>query len=68
MDFECHRACLRAETFSFCTLYFQILAAYVKSIEDHGYILHFGLPSFTGFLPKNISNNGKHHSTVVNYS
>ena len=30
----------------------QVLAAYVKSIEDHGYILHFGLPSFTGFLPK----------------
>ncbi|XP_004514152.1 rRNA biogenesis protein RRP5 [Cicer arietinum] len=29
-----------------------VLAAYVKSIEDHGYILHFGLPSFTGFLPK----------------
>ncbi|PON46626.1 Polyribonucleotide nucleotidyltransferase [Parasponia andersonii] len=30
-----------------------VLTAYVKSIEDHGYILHFGLPSFTGFLPKN---------------
>ncbi|XP_020972176.1 rRNA biogenesis protein RRP5 isoform X3 [Arachis ipaensis] len=30
-----------------------VLDAYVKSIEDHGYILHFGLPSFTGFLPKN---------------
>ncbi|KAJ7975952.1 rRNA biogenesis protein RRP5 [Quillaja saponaria] len=30
-----------------------ILSAYVKSIEDHGYILHFGLPSFMGFLPKN---------------
>lgn len=30
-----------------------VLAAYVKSIEDHGYILHFGLPSFMGFLPKN---------------
>ncbi|KAJ0028108.1 hypothetical protein Pint_36335 [Pistacia integerrima] len=29
-----------------------VLTAYVKSIEDHGYILHFGLPSFTGFLPK----------------
>ncbi|XP_058758623.1 rRNA biogenesis protein RRP5-like [Vicia villosa] len=29
-----------------------VLAAYVKSIEDHGFILHFGLPSFTGFLPK----------------
>ncbi|KAH9737718.1 rRNA biogenesis protein RRP5 [Citrus sinensis] len=30
-----------------------VLTAYVKSIEDHGYILHFGLPSFTGFLPRN---------------
>ncbi|KAL9264679.1 rRNA biogenesis protein RRP5-like protein [Drosera capensis] len=30
-----------------------VLTAYVKSIEDHGYLLHFGLPSFTGFLPKN---------------
>ncbi|KAF7804182.1 rRNA biogenesis protein RRP5 [Senna tora] len=29
-----------------------VLSAYVKSIEDHGYILHFGLPSFMGFLPK----------------
>ncbi|KAK7345187.1 hypothetical protein VNO77_15745 [Canavalia gladiata] len=32
-----------------------VIAAYVKSIEDHGYILHFGLPSFMGFLPKNSS-------------
>ncbi|CAB4286937.1 unnamed protein product [Prunus armeniaca] len=30
-----------------------VLTAYVKSIEDHGYMLHFGLSSFTGFLPKN---------------
>lgn len=30
-----------------------VLTAYVKSIEDHGYILSFGLPSFVGFLPKN---------------
>ncbi|KAK9266592.1 hypothetical protein L1049_021657 [Liquidambar formosana] len=29
-----------------------VLTSYVKSVEDHGYILHFGLPSFTGFLPK----------------
>nr|GMD39703.1 rRNA biogenesis protein RRP5 isoform X1 [Ipomoea batatas] len=28
-----------------------ILSAYIKSTEDHGYILHFGLPSFSGFLP-----------------
>lgn len=24
----------------------------MKSIEDHGYMLHFGPPSFTGFMPK----------------
>ncbi|KAK4432202.1 rRNA biogenesis protein RRP5 [Sesamum alatum] len=29
-----------------------VLSAYAKSIEDHGFILHFGLPSFTGFMPK----------------
>ncbi|OMO68743.1 hypothetical protein COLO4_29434 [Corchorus olitorius] len=29
-----------------------VLTGNVKSIEDHGYILHFGLSSFTGFLPK----------------
>lgn len=29
-----------------------VITAYVKSIEDHGYILHFGLSSFSGFLPK----------------
>ncbi|KAK1575786.1 hypothetical protein Q3G72_008289 [Acer saccharum] len=29
-----------------------VLTAYVKSIEDHGYILHFGLSSFMGFSPK----------------
>ncbi|CAL5321872.1 unnamed protein product [Camellia sinensis] len=31
----------------------KVITAYVKSIEDHGYILHFGLPSFTGFMSKN---------------
>lgn len=31
-----------------------VLTAYVKSIEDHGYILNFGLRSFSGFMP-NIS-------------
>ncbi|XP_073261303.1 rRNA biogenesis protein RRP5 isoform X2 [Populus alba] len=31
----------------------KVLTAYVKSIEDHGFILHFGLSSFMGFLPKN---------------
>ncbi|KAL0316910.1 UNVERIFIED_CONTAM: rRNA biogenesis protein RRP5, partial [Sesamum radiatum] len=29
-----------------------VLSAYAKSIEDHGFILHFGWPSFTGFMPK----------------
>ncbi|KDP21906.1 hypothetical protein JCGZ_03044 [Jatropha curcas] len=33
-----------------------VLMAYVKSVEDHGYILHFGLPSFMGFLAKNSQN------------
>ncbi|CAH9109012.1 unnamed protein product [Cuscuta europaea] len=28
-----------------------ILSAYVKSTEDHGYLLHFGLPTFSGFMP-----------------
>ncbi|PIN20215.1 rRNA processing protein Rrp5 [Handroanthus impetiginosus] len=29
-----------------------VLSAYVKSIEDHGFMLHFGLPSFAGFMQK----------------
>ncbi|KMZ73413.1 hypothetical protein ZOSMA_14G01810 [Zostera marina] len=29
-----------------------VINAYVKTIEDHGYILSFGLSSFSGFLPK----------------
>ncbi|KAL6845670.1 hypothetical protein ACP4OV_024493 [Aristida adscensionis] len=29
-----------------------VLAAQVKSIEDHGYILHFGVSSFSGFMQK----------------
>ncbi|KAL3341525.1 hypothetical protein AABB24_025863 [Solanum stoloniferum] len=33
-----------------------ILSAYVKSMEDHGYIIHFGLPSFSGFMPKESEN------------
>lgn len=27
-----------------------VISAYVKSIEDHGYMLHFGVTSFTGFM------------------
>ncbi|KAJ8544824.1 hypothetical protein K7X08_017407 [Anisodus acutangulus] len=33
-----------------------ILSAYVKSMEDHGYIIHFGLPSFSGFMPNESEN------------
>ncbi|PHT86969.1 hypothetical protein T459_09075 [Capsicum annuum] len=33
-----------------------ILSAYVKSMEDHGYIIHFGLPSFSRFMPKESGN------------
>uniref|UniRef100_A0A1J3HSM0 rRNA biogenesis protein RRP5 n=1 Tax=Noccaea caerulescens TaxID=107243 RepID=A0A1J3HSM0_NOCCA len=29
-----------------------VVSANVKSVEDHGYILHFGLPSITGFIKK----------------
>ncbi|WCJ34083.1 rRNA biogenesis protein RRP5 [Euphorbia peplus] len=36
-----------------------VLTAYVKSIEDHGYMLHFGLPSLKGFLPKNSSSDSR---------
>ncbi|KAL2480440.1 RNA binding [Abeliophyllum distichum] len=35
-----------------------VLSAYVKSIEDHGFILHFGLPSFAGFMPKRNQSEG----------
>lgn len=28
-----------------------VMMACVKSVEDHGYVLSFGLPSFSGFLP-----------------
>ncbi|KAL4578244.1 hypothetical protein LXL04_014364 [Taraxacum kok-saghyz] len=34
-----------------------VVSAYVKSIEDHGYMLHFGVTSFTGFMQKNIKDN-----------
>lgn len=34
--------------------FLKVLSAYVKSIEDHGYMLHFGLPSFTGFMSEEI--------------
>lgn len=44
----------------------QVLSAYVKSIEDHGYTLHFGLTSFSGFLPKiNQSGNWTQHAHTL---
>ncbi|KAJ0982713.1 hypothetical protein J5N97_010968 [Dioscorea zingiberensis] len=36
-----------------------VLTAQVKSIEDHGYILHFGVSSFTGFLPRSCLDGGE---------
>ena len=45
-------------------LWSQVLTGYVKSIEDHGYILHFGLSSFTGFLPKD-GKAGKYLETSI---
>ncbi|XP_020589547.1 rRNA biogenesis protein RRP5 isoform X2 [Phalaenopsis equestris] len=29
-----------------------VLVAQVTSVEDHGFTLHFGVPSFSGFLPR----------------
>ncbi|KAL1204733.1 rRNA biogenesis protein RRP5 [Cardamine amara subsp. amara] len=39
-----------------------VFTANVKSVEDHGYILHFGLPSITGFIGK--SNDGNQESRI----
>ncbi|KAF8768533.1 hypothetical protein HU200_007543 [Digitaria exilis] len=36
-----------------------VLTAQVKSIEDHGYILHFGVSSFSGFMQKADKENAK---------
>ncbi|KAL3625500.1 hypothetical protein CASFOL_030954 [Castilleja foliolosa] len=36
-----------------------VLSAYVNSIEDHGFILHFGLSSFAGFMPKDNQSGGR---------
>ncbi|KAJ0705044.1 putative suppressor of forked, tetratricopeptide-like helical domain superfamily [Helianthus annuus] len=38
-----------------------VISAYLKSIEDHGYMLHFGVTSFTGFMQKS----GKDSKMVV---
>ncbi|XP_042394409.1 rRNA biogenesis protein RRP5-like [Zingiber officinale] len=34
-----------------------VLNAQVKSMEDHGYIIYFGVSSVTGFLPRNQNDN-----------
>ncbi|KAG7581622.1 S1 domain [Arabidopsis suecica] len=39
-----------------------VFSANVKSVEDHGYILHFGLPSISGFIE--ISNDGNQESVM----
>ncbi|ONK63120.1 uncharacterized protein A4U43_C07F11620 [Asparagus officinalis] len=39
-----------------------VLTAQVKSVEDHGNILHFGVPLFTGFLPRS----GQVHHLFLN--
>ncbi|KAF0907052.1 hypothetical protein E2562_014658 [Oryza meyeriana var. granulata] len=36
-----------------------VLTTQVKSVEDHGYILHFGVSSFSGFMPKADKENAK---------
>ncbi|GER39943.1 RNA binding [Striga asiatica] len=43
-----------------------VLSAYVKSIEDHGFILHFGLPSFAGFMPKETQYEGGNSKVGIN--
>ncbi|CAN8259671.1 unnamed protein product [Cochlearia groenlandica] len=45
-----------------------VVSANVKSIEDHGYILHFGLPSITGFISNDgnqVLKTGQHIQGVV---
>ncbi|PWA39554.1 RNA binding protein [Artemisia annua] len=41
-----------------------VVNAYVRSIEDHGYMLHFGVTSFTGFMQKS-SNDGSSDDKMV---
>ncbi|XP_074276479.1 rRNA biogenesis protein RRP5 [Silene latifolia] len=42
-----------------------VMSAYVKSIEDHGYILDFGMPSFTGFMPKQVDKDASEAKVLV---
>ncbi|EJD51778.1 nucleic acid-binding protein [Auricularia subglabra TFB-10046 SS5] len=37
-----------------------ILASTIKSVEDHGYVLNFGIPEATGFLSFKDAKNGQH--------
>ncbi|CAA0842788.1 Unknown protein [Striga hermonthica] len=43
-----------------------VLSAYVKSIEDHGFMLHFGLLSFAGFMPKDTQSEGGNSKVSIN--
>ncbi|KAL8246480.1 hypothetical protein R6Q59_007696 [Mikania micrantha] len=42
-----------------------VISAYVKSIEDHGFMLHFGVTSFTGFMQKNCKDGSRDAKIVV---
>ncbi|KAL9228093.1 hypothetical protein vseg_003707 [Gypsophila vaccaria] len=42
-----------------------VMSAYVKSIEDHGYILDFGTPSFAGFMQKKSGEDASESKVVV---
>ncbi|XP_024994090.1 rRNA biogenesis protein RRP5 isoform X6 [Cynara cardunculus var. scolymus] len=42
-----------------------VINAYVKSIEDHGYMLHFGVTSFTGFMQNSSNDAGSRGTQMV---
>ncbi|KAJ9541321.1 hypothetical protein OSB04_027827, partial [Centaurea solstitialis] len=42
-----------------------VINAYVKSIEDHGYMLHFGVTSFSGFMQKSSNDAGSRGTQMV---
>ncbi|KAK9723955.1 hypothetical protein RND81_05G036900 [Saponaria officinalis] len=42
-----------------------VMTAYVKSIEDHGFILDFGMPSFSGFVQKKSGEDGSESKVVA---
>lgn len=37
---------------------FQVLSGYVNSVEDHGYLISFGIDDTRAFLPKSKLNTG----------